>query len=296
MSVVAKLEDTSSPGIEPPPIPRSGDYNWAVWSACRGTPALFGQIARAAVWQIGHYAGKSDCFIDLAVGGDVERFRGPKEFMDETTQQAQRQFSQLRISVRGPDLGADITVAREPTERFSWRQVPSVVLEVGAAKADCEPQLSDIRHAIAGAINRGTFFFFRDEPRCGKDPEELKRELQARVAKRREGVGRLYFGSALAVIFVVVVAKILDLSLFTGRWFAAISAVAALNALAMGRVIKTRAKDFAAKWRRWIDAIFFPAVEVAERTPGRRALRLTARLLSLAAAPFLGVLVKAWLG
>lgn len=283
--------------LQPAPLWQTGAYGWAVWSACRGTPALFAQIARAAIWQIAHYTGAADCWIELSVSGDVERFRSPREFTDQATTQGQRQFSRLKISVRGPELGADITVSRHPTARFSWQEVPSVVLEVGAADAGREPQVLAIRQAIASAITRGTFFFFHDEPQLGHDRDQLKPQLQARVAKRRQGVGRLYLFSALfAIVVIVIVAEVFDLTPLTGQEFATISAALASGVPVAGRLIRARGAEFAAKWRRWVDAVFFPAVEVAERTPGQRALRLGVRLLTLTVAPFFAAVVKALLG
>ena len=44
-------------------------------------------------------------------------------------------------------------------------------------------------------------------------------------------------------------------------------------------------------WRRLRDVVF-PAVEIAATTPGRRMARLSLRVVSLAAAPLLGALIK----
>jgi hypothetical protein len=288
-------QDTSSAlGVQPAPLWRTSAYGCAVWSACRGSPALFAQIAQAAVWQITRYAGATDCWIELSVSGDVERFRSPREFRDEATAQGQRQFSRLKISVRGPELGADITASRDPTERFSWREVPSVVLEVAAANAAREPQVRAIRQAIASAITRGTFFFFHDEPILGAERDELKGQLRARVAKRRHGVGRLYLALALLAIGISVIgAAVFNLSPLTPGGIAPISTAIAGGVSGAGRIIRARGEEFAAKWRRWVDALFFPAVEVAEITPGWRALRIGIRLLTLTAAPLFAAVVKA---
>lgn len=281
--------ENPDPRREPSPLPQRG-YAWAVWSACRLSPAMLAQVARAAAWQISEYDDGTQCFIDVTVAGDVERFRSGKEFREEATPQAQRRFSQIKISVRGSDYGLDITVAREPTEQLPWDEVPSVVLAVGAAKDDCKPQVKAIRQGVAAAIDRGTFSFFHDEPKCGEDAGKVHSELKQRVAKRRKSVGVLYFASALLpIVLVAVVAKILYAPLYAPLMSASVAVIASM-AYNLASVFGN--DESTATWRRRADAVFFPAVEVAELTPGRRALRLLLRLLTLAVAPLLGALAK----
>lgn len=280
------------------PLRRSGAYGWAVWSVWRGSLPQLYQIIRTAVLAVGEADDALPrCFVEVAEHGNVERFRSPVDMREWLTPLAAVQFEGIRVAVRGRATDVDLRIVRANGEAISLEGAPGVVLEVGApAGAD----VVGVRDAIARGVSRGGFRRSTEPvrwPRDGDDAHLSEDEagyqaaLARRIAKRANDLSTAYAVAAFALIAAYLAADdLFDLGPFEG---ARNYVFAILVVVGVARYFRRFVPDRLRQWLRTrIDDAVFPAVEMAETTPGRRLGRAATRVAAFAFAPVAGALVK----
>ncbi|MDQ3677293.1 MAG: hypothetical protein M3401_10900 [Actinomycetota bacterium] len=255
---------------------------WAVWSAWRGDRVLFARVVRAAVYEIEHAFGEQPtCLIEVAVKGDIERFASADDMLEHATAQALRSFDSIKVTVEVGPSSAALVVARKPTPPLSEHEVPGAVLLVRAA-GPARNSVGSVRDGIAAAFDRGGFAWVKPHRDVG-GLGRARPVLMGRVRARRRYLAAAYgIGVGAASVIVIGALAVAGVDVSESLAVAVGSAPAIIGGLA---------GLFESLWPRLRDAVF-PAIEIAERTPGRRLAHLTLRGASLAAAPLLGALVK----
>ena len=257
---------------------------WAVWNAWRGDPALFARVVRAANYEVEQAFGAPPiCSIEIAVNGDVERFTSADDMLEHATAQALRSFASITVSVRVGDADAALVVARKPTAPLTDYEVPGAVLVVSATGPE-QQRVRSVRDGIATAFDRGGFAWAKPHRGDG-GLNRARSELMRRVGTRRRQLAAAYglgVGAASAIVIGALALAGVDVS--EGLAPAAAAAPVIIGGLSGSGLLEWL-------WPR-LREVVFPALEIADTTPGRRIARLSFRVVSLAAAPLFGALVK----
>ena len=231
---------------------------WMVWTAWRGDPKHFAQIARRAMEVLRERSPR--CVIELHVLDDTEHFESPDEFVDVASRQAVRGFDRAEIKV--------VDDVHTVTVTFSREKPRGVTLEVRAPAAG-RPSAEQIRDAVAPTITRGGFRRARG-PREARSRAELlsvQRTLNRRRARWLALVHSMTFG-VLCVLTLLLLGEPLERSLGIG--------LGVLTLVFLALVVVGLA------WPRRTDVVF-PAIDLADVTPGRRNAQLL-RLVPVAPA------------
>ncbi|MCA1698992.1 MAG: hypothetical protein LC790_08855 [Actinobacteria bacterium] len=286
--------EASEEGDSPDNTPRGTNVAWAVWNAWRVDPPLFARVVRAANHAVEHaFDERVRCSIEMAVKGDVEHFTSADDMLEHATPQALRSFASITVTVTASECKAGLVVARKPTTHLPWDdlneavqeeeqdQVPGAVLVVNAS-GGARKQAESVRDDIAAAFDRGGFARTKSRGYGGRN--QAREALIRRISTRRRQVAST-LGVALVVASAIVVGvlAIAGVAITQSLAFAVGVGPAILGALS-GAGLLSRLPN-----------LVFPAVEIAQTTPGRRITRLSLRIVPLVAAPLSGALVKSLL-
>jgi hypothetical protein len=194
----------------------------------------------------------SRCVIELHVLGDIERFDSPDEFVEGVSGQALRNFDSAAICVR--DESSSVTVT------FSRRELRGVTLEVEGRKG-ARPTPTAIKDAVAPSITRGGFRRAQGprEAQTGADVLRAHRDLNHRRAGRLALAHSVAFGGLCFLTLLLLLGESFTRSLSWG--------LGGFAVLCVGLVFVGR------KWPHLTDPVF-PALDLADVTPGRRNARL----------------------
>jgi hypothetical protein len=196
--------------------------------------------------------------IELYVKGDVERFESPDDFLERASLNALQRFDALRICVGGSSVEVVVTAARTEFESRDMRR--GVTLEVrGSSSA-----IAEVMGAVTASITRGGFWFSR-EPRTGDTRAGLVAAQEDLHSCRRRNV-------FIALALPLGASALITLFALSDWWIEGPARIALpLVAVFLGLAVLLQ-------WRpRWVD-ILFPAIDIADVTPGRRTLRQLAAL------------------
>jgi hypothetical protein len=269
-----------------PPPPASQPFSaWAVFSAWRGNRALFARAVEIAIAEIGAVEGSPPaCEIVVHVRDskgphapgpliDEERFQDPDAFVERLTTQALGRWTQVDAVIGGTAHHASIRMRRGDPET---RGVSLTVAHDDVSAAD---GVRRIRDRIAAGISRGGFRS-SSEPTVGEDDGrgwDRDAALARRIGRRQRTVLRLAVlsgllaGGALTLLGWAIAA-----ALTTGSGGEVGAAIAAL--LLFVGVLGYRDR-------------LFPAIEIANVTPGRRIFQLATRGLGAGTLVSVGVQV-----
>ncbi|HEY6571006.1 MAG TPA: hypothetical protein VIZ22_11980 [Candidatus Limnocylindrales bacterium] len=116
-----------------------------VWRMWRGSPELLAHAIRVAE----RVTGATETFVDVTVRNDHELFASSKEFLDDVTVDALRNFTAIRATVRGREVKVDI--------RLEWLAGDNNAQVVATASGPREfpEREAEALTAIHHAIERG---------------------------------------------------------------------------------------------------------------------------------------------
>jgi hypothetical protein len=270
---------------------------WAAFSAWRGDQRLFSQAVHAAQRSVERAEGAApECEITVTVPGskpardgggehrrlfDEERFTDPGGFATDLSRQALIRWTEIRGAVTGGRYRVDIRLRRGGEDSD---HLPGVTLAVADERPDSGSQARDIRERVAASLSRGGFRRahepeWGEEAAGGREPGGARtaaapRALEAALARRYEHRERLVLGIAVAVGFaaaLVVTAigwalsRLISADASSGPVIVAAAVTGIL--LLLGVVAMRRS--------------LFPAIDMANVTPGRRMAQLVTRGLGL---------------
>jgi hypothetical protein len=254
---------------------KSGDrWAWSVGSAWRGDPRLLAHIARVAC-EVVEEDGKHPLLqIGVEARDDREEFPSVERFLDEVTPQALSCFTRLSLVARGGSAVAEVLMARkaayEPPFGGSWGVVVRARAAGGAPAQRSERALA-MCDRLRVAVRRGSSRWTRGlRASEAGSAEEIRQRLFALGGRHK----------ALTHGLVTMLAS-------TPFWLAAglQSAGVVGDAESKGTVTYlVIAQCLILTFGASLAGMVMPAIEVAETTPGRRALRLIARSGLLSAA------------
>lgn len=248
------------------PPPATESLAWAAFSAWRGHPRQFAQIARRATTLVGE---DSVCLIELVVMDDIETFHAVDDFLAQASPQGLARMTAARTVVCGTSARVSVIMARRNIVT-PWRARRGIALEVMARGPEAAANTERLMSALVPSIKRGQFWF-TSQPRDDAE-DTVEAELDA---LHRARVQRIVSILALFAMYVAaVVAMLTDDA----------DPVGYVAAGAAGTVMLWAA----VKWPCCLD-VLFPAIDIAEKTPGRRLLT---RLGAVPLVPLVTLVLK----
>lgn len=254
--------------------PATRVYAWAAWSAWRGEPKRLAQMFRQAMRELCGRRRQPHCSIEVLVRGDIELFESPEDFVQQVSRDTLMRLSAIRLAVGDRTLSVSLTLARRNlSEPFvAYR---GVLLEVRAGDDGEVSTVEAIAAALRPSVSRGQFSF-STEPRKGVEPDVDKREVLRELHRSR--VGSL-FVAITPMLGLSAMVTLLLVAPYASIWvWTLIPMLGSLVVAAVMLVAPPRSLD-----------VLFPAIDIADTTPGRRLLR---RLSALPLVPLGTFLVK----
>jgi hypothetical protein len=246
---------------------------WAATSSWRGDLKFFGRIvqrARDEVRDLGH---PDPCRIEFAVGpDDVESYESVEEMLALVPPSTLQKFSSARVRVGSEPLCVQMCFGRG---KFQFRKkaaftcASGITIEASSDGAVSEVNLERVRNSVAAVLERGAFFWARKPTRGPRPGGPTLEEARAKRWNKRES-------SALAAFFVIAIA-------LWSAW------------TAVGRFARAEGEDLGVFSEEpdptFIGAVagigsvlsvpfstlIFPAIDIADVTPGRRLLQTVSR-------------------
>lgn len=249
-------------------------WAWSVWSAWRGDPRLLAHIARVACEVVEEGGKHPSLQISVEARDDREEFPSVERFLAEVTPQALSCFTRLSVVAQGENAVAEVLMARkavyEPPFGGSWGVVVRVRASGGTPAQRSERALA-MCDRLRVAVRRGGFRWTRGMRKSETgSAEEIRQRLFALGGRHK----------ALTHGLVTMLAS-------TPFWLAGglqsvgvMSDAESKGTLNYLIIVQCLILTFGAP----LTGMVMPAIEVAEMTPGRRALRLIARSGLLSAA------------
>jgi len=264
--------------------------SWTVWSVWRGDRAKLGLVARAI----------EQCFsepgvparVTVTVLDDLERYGAFAEFLTDAPAQTTQRFDGLMIEASGGEGRIAATLRRRGESPAS--EIPpsenGIVLTVEPGPLAPKGWGTESLRRVARAVTRGSvqWRWARDWPLLGglsnykptsslaaPDTVDASGELQRRNRNR----SRLLWGwTALVVFWVAVICYAIARPVWEagGLEIACVAAGCAVLAVVLALIPPLR-------------DLVLPAIEIAERTPGRRT---AARVVALATPLVLGFVAR----
>ena len=246
---------------------------WAATSAWRGDVKLFAQIAERAIAEL-EALGEADvdCLIEFAVRDDVERYKAAQDLFDVIPASTLKLFSSARIHVTGTSIRVEVCFGRKRAAKNADFVDPlGITVQVSSRRPDRTDELDSVRSAVVCSLKRGAFFWAADPV---EGPSENRADLMAALNRRRKKrqalVQLLLIGMALLVVVLAFVA----LTVFdTASGSTDSLPVEEMLALAVVVAIAVLVQGIATPLANFI----FPAIEIADVTPGRRIFRVVGR-------------------
>ncbi|HVD85937.1 MAG TPA: hypothetical protein VNB59_00865 [Solirubrobacterales bacterium] len=261
----------------------TGTTVWAATSSWRGDLKLFGRIAEKAIDLVEGADCPAPCRIEFSIRDDVERYDSVPKMSRKVPGSTIRSFAAARIRVGSAALWIDVCFGRKRHPPVDLACPRGVSVEVSSDGTIDEDSLESIREALLTVVARGGFPWGRP-PAHGPDAEDpsLPETLRELHAYRRAvtqlafaGVGLLLLGIGLLVYRLVE---------------AGAGGGASLPPIPDPLVFSIAVLVFAQLILLPLSPLIFPAIEIADLTPGRRILQVAGRSGILTAA--VGVAVK----
>jgi hypothetical protein len=259
---------------------------WAATTSWRGDLRLFGRIVQKAVDLIEPTGLSTPCSIEFAIRDDLERYLSLSELFALVPNSTLRSFEAARIQVGSDPLSVEVCFGRRRRLVESIPCPRGVSVEVRSDGSVEEESLKAIRESVTTVVERGGFAWAQRPQRgtSGSRPtlvEALKERRSYRLRVTQLGyatVSLALFGAALLAYRLIEATdsgidlpSIPDPIVFAG----AVLAIAQFLSIPLSPLI-------------------FPAIDIADLTPGRRLLRGVGRSGVLTAT--VGVVVKAIVG
>jgi hypothetical protein len=253
---------------------------WAATSTWRSDLRLFARLAEKAREEIEARGITADSKIEFAVRRDFECYDSVERLLERGPSNTIRSFNSARIKVGSDSLRVEVEMGRkDPDEGAAFSCDLGVALKVTSGVVN-DSVLREIRDSMAKLIARGGFSWGKD-PTLGPDNQhpDLGDELKSRW-KKRHFWAQLIFAAVttclglatLAAIFILEPGGDFDtdgppehLVLYFGSVLGAVQAFSFFFATSL-----------------------YPAIELADRTPGRRILQIAGRSGLLSAAVGVG--------
>ncbi|HEX6665773.1 MAG TPA: hypothetical protein VF081_04190 [Solirubrobacterales bacterium] len=251
---------------------------WAATSTWRGDLKLFARIAEKAVEEVTQEGQPANCKIEFAIRDDSETYDSVSKLLEWVPASTVRSFSSARIIVGGAGLEVAICFGRKkPHDRAAFACDLGVAIRVSSDGAVDEETIARIRTGMAKLIARGGFPWGAHP---SEGPTDENPDLDAALSKRwreRQGWSQaIFLAVALAVIglaYAVYTLVELDAKdkpdglLEPGNPIATVIVVSVVQVASF-----------------FLSNLIFPAIQIADVTPGRRILQVVGRSGVLTAA------------
>ena len=254
---------------------------WAATSTWRSDLRLFARIAQKAQEEVEARSLRADLKFEFAVRGDFECYDSVEELFDCAPSNTVRSFNSARITVGSDPLRVEVTMGRKNPEGDSaFSCDPGVAVNVTSAGVVNDAVLREIRDAMVKLIVRGGFSWGKD-PTLGPDDENpsLEKALDKKW-RNRHLWAQLIFAGVTVCLGLATLALVLLLE--PGNDFDAKAAAERLGVFFGFVLAFVQLSSF------FLATLLYPAIELADRTPGRRILQIVGRSGLLSAAAGVG--------
>lgn len=248
----------------------AGDANfktaWAVTSSWRGDLKLFARIADKATQMVGETGKPTPCRIEFAVRNDLERYHSVDELLERSPASTLRSFNSARIQVGDVALRVEVTFGRKADSNLAFEASPGVSVEVSSDGTVDQEVIERVRTEVSVVVARGGFPHSRP-PATG--PTSGGPDRKVALADRwrlRQTSAQIVFGGITALVLTVAFAIY---SLFTKNSESHTVVNVAEYVTAVIGVAQIASFP--------ISTFLFPAIEIADVTPGRRIVQVIGR-------------------
>lgn len=248
---------------------------WAVTSSWRGDLKLFARIAEKASQAVGEAGQPKNCQVQFAVRHDLETYHSVEDLLERAPASTLRSFNSARIQVGEPGLRVEVRFGRKKAHSEAELDFQKgVSVQVSSDGAVTAETVARVRDAISVVVARGGFSW-ADLPTAGPSGSHEDREAaQTERWRRRQGSAQAVFASVTIlallfayVVFVLVTAEDGGKAGSDGDLPDPLSA----GSFAIGVLL------FAQGVSAPISTFLFPAIEIADVTPGRRIFQVVSR-------------------
>jgi len=240
---------------------------WAATGSWRGDLKLFARIAEKAADGIAAKGQSAETQIEFAVREDHETYDSVEDLLKRVPANTTRGFRSARISVGGPGLRADVRFGRKKPEDAAPSCQKGVAVEISSDGAVNDGAVAEVRSAVAKVVARGGFEWVRPPTEGPTEEHGSLAETQAGRWREREIATQAIF-AGITLVVLAITAAIFFLFVDDGQtasdWeglLSIVGVVAAVLGVSQGLA-------------NWLSLQIFPAIEIADVTPGRRLLRL----------------------
>lgn len=253
---------------------------WAATSSWRGDLKFFGRVIQRARDEARRLKCPDTCCIEFAVGDeDLERYESVEDMLALAPASTLRSFSSARVQIgskslcikmrfgRGQKLPLGLDAFIRPKAAFSC---PSgITIEVTSDGAVGQGDLESVRNAVAAVVARGGFFWARPPtsgPLSGGPGLDEVRAKRWGMRKASAQVVFLFIAVGLLLVLAVV-------GHFAGSKNETDSFSRTLSepAFLIGVVTVAQLVSFP------LSTLIFPAIDIADTTPGRRMIQVIGR-------------------
>jgi hypothetical protein len=248
-------------------------WAWSAWASWRGDLRLLAHIARVAREAVEDTGSKASLHIKVVARDDWEQFSSAAEFLQGVTPQAVRRFSRLSIRVHGENCGAEVLMARKRIYEFPFNGSQGLVIHacaLGEGSASPAERAKAICNRVRVAVRRGCSPWSPGLKVSETRPRTQIASHLARVGGARNAITKGFTTMLAALPFAI---------------FAALEGLGVLDQDPGGRLTYLVIAQCAIVYfGQPLAPLVVPAIEIAEFTPARRALRLIGRSGLLSAA------------
>lgn len=241
---------------------------WAATGSWRGDLKLFARIAEKAADEIAERRQPNGRRIEFAVRDDLEVYDSVEELLERVPASTTRGFRSARIQVGGAGLLVEVLFGRKEPESAVLSCDYGVAIKVSSNGAVDAETVRDVRGAVAKVVARGGFA--RVKPPTEGPTAERTNLAEALLGRwrEREAVSQVIFGAITLVVLAITAAVFFlttsDQTVEGVDWEGLPTFLGLIGAvLGIVQLITLKAST-------WI----FPAIEIADVTPGRRMLKL----------------------
>jgi len=228
------------------------------------------QRAQEEVEALGHPAPSR---IEFAVREGVERYESVEEMIEFVPANTLRLFSSARVQVGGDALFVEMRFGRgryQPFRNPAFSCRPGVTVEVKSDDAVEKAELERVRDSLADVVGRGGFFWAR-RPTVGPadEGESLETTVKSRWSTRQIVAQEVFLAVAMILL---VLPTLIDL-LFPGKDVQDAVFPDVIPGWAYGAGVAAIAQLISYP----LSPLIFPAIEIADTSPGRRIFQVIGR-------------------
>lgn len=238
---------------------------WAVSSAWRGDLRLFGRIAQKAIEEVTAFSRPAPCEIEFAVRNDCERYASVEDLLEFVPGSTLRSFNSARIRVGTRDLLVEVRFGRKRAHREAAFHCPfGVSVQVHSNGDVPVASLRQIRDAVAKVVARGGFARAKPVHGIGESEVGMKKALAHRWQRRGVLLQALLLLISGAVLLCVgVVVRVI--SLYAGS--------TGFSDFLLDPRVLSGVLGLTQPLPYLFPTFLFPAIEIADTTPGRRFIQ-----------------------